>query len=99
MTKSPPWPCRVCFWTCQNGGQAKSILIKLVLQKSRQKWCYPQRGDDGAMGSKGMAYFGLWGDELAGPSGRHHVWPLWPSECQPQAGGGAWVGEAFQRHG
>lgn len=61
MTKSPPWPCRVCFWTCQNGGQAKSILIKLVLQRSPQKCCYPQDGDDGAVVSKGDNLFGAVG--------------------------------------
>lgn len=64
MTKSPPWPYRVCFWTCQNGGQAKSILIKLVLQKSPQKWCCPPGGDNVLTGSEeqGMACLGQCGD-------------------------------------
>lgn len=55
---------RVCFWTCQNGGQAKSILIKLVVQKSPQKWCCPPGGDTVVTGSKkqGMACFGLCGE-------------------------------------
>lgn len=43
---------------CQNGGQAKSILIKMVLQKSPQKW-YPP--NDGAAESKGDILFGAMG--------------------------------------
>lgn len=64
MTKSPPWPYRVCFWTCQNGGQAKSILIKLALQKSPQKWSCPPGGDNVVTGNEeqGMACLGLCGD-------------------------------------
>lgn len=89
MTKSPPWPCRVCFWACQNGGQAKSIVIKLVLQKPLQKWCYPPGRDDGATRIKGAVCLGPWGDPIAGQLGRHLAWPHGPSACPASSGLGA----------
>ena len=100
MTKSPPWPCRVCFWTCQNCGQAKSILIKLVLQKSPQRWCRPQGGDDGTAGSKADSLFGAveWSvswtvTQSSGVTGL----VLWvPS--QHWAGGEGWMRGAYQKH-
>lgn len=80
MTKSPPRPC-VCFWTCQNGREAKSILIMLVFRSHPRNGVTLRVRVMEPQGSRETVCLGPWGDQIVGQFGSHHVWALWPSEC------------------
>lgn len=60
--------------------QAKSILIKLVLQKSPQKWRYPQGWEEGATRSLGNSVFGAMRRLGSWQLDSHYVWPHGSSE-------------------